>query len=521
MRSKALLLLTLVATVAVQLAHAAEPPAPSPTAARPTPAPECPVDFTAPFADGAAGWHELPVPAPRKIAWEESLGGKEAARPHIRARLRGWPERIVVDPDELPEDDRAFLERVASDTWRGLDAFTDRENGLPVDTVQVAGAPLGWHVGDYTNVTNVGLHLIAVVGAQELGLIDEDAARARIVQVFDTLERLESHAGYLYNFYDTTSLERTSNFISFVDLSWLTAGLIVVRQAFPDLAARSSEFMDRMPFKLFYDDERGLVLHGYYANRGVPSRYHYGVLYTEARLGILLAIGRGDIPESAWYRMARIYPASCEGQMLEPIDLRLEEVRGYRTWLGFYEWGGLRYVPSWGGSMFEALMPTLVLDELRHAPRSLGENDRRHAVVQQRYATEALGYPVWGISPCAEPDGSGYREYGVRVLGTRGYRAGAVTPHATALALAVDPAAATAGLRRFASEYRIYGELGFYDAVDPRTRQVVYTYLTLDQSMLFIAVANHLTSGAIQRHFAADPIVERVLPLLGEESWFE
>jgi hypothetical protein len=171
--------------------------------------------------------------------------------------------------------------------------------------------------------------------------------------------------------------------------------------------------------------------------------------------------------------------------------------------------------------MFEALMPTLVLDEQRHAPKSLGPNDRAHALVQQRYATGPLGYPVWGLSPSAVPDGSGYREYGVRVLGTRGYRAGAVTPHAAALALAVEPAAATAVLRRLATDYPIYGEFGFYDAVDPTTGQVVQSYLTLDQSMLFVAVANHLTGGAIPRHFARDPVVERVLPLLGAESWFD
>jgi hypothetical protein len=95
-----------------------------------------------------------------------------------------------------------------------------------------------------------------------------------------------------------------------------------------------------------------------------------------------------------------------------------------------------------------------------------------------------------------------------------------VTPHATALALAVEPAEATAALRRLAADYPIYGEFGFYDAVDPKTGQVVQSYLTLDQSMLFVAVANHLTDGAIPRHFARDPVVERILPLLGAESWF-
>ena len=517
----------------------------SATAPAPGPSP-CPVDFTAPFLDGQAGWHEEPVPAPRKIAWEQTLGGTAAARPHVRARLRALPTRVLAAERAQPANDRAFLERVARDTWRGLDALTDRASGLPVDNVRVLApgatadspeaAPTDVRVGDYTNVTNVGMHLAAIVAARDLGLVTAEQGRERIVRILDTLDRLETHRGFLYNFYDTTTLERTSNFLSFVDLSWLATGLVVVRRAYPELAPRAGAMLERMDFGFFHDERLGLISHGYYAHRGARSRYHYGVLYTEARLGVLLAIGKGDVPESAWFRMARIFPQACEGQTLVPQDVRLERVRGHETWIGSYEWQGFRYVPSWGGSMFEALMPTLVLDELRFAPASLGENDRVHARVQHAFASRELGYAVWGLSPSATPAGEGYREYGARVLGTRGYRGGAVTPHAAALALAVEPEAAIAALRRLAADFPIYGEFGFYDAVDPVTKEVAYTYLALDQSMLFLAVANHLTSspiakdgagaalhptgGSVPRLFASDEIVARVLPLLGAESWF-
>src|SRR5262249_38464937 len=139
---------------------------------------------------------------------------------------------------------------------------------------------------------------------------------------------------------------------------------------------------------------------------------------------------------------------------------------------GGYAWRDVRYVPSWGGSMFEALMPTLVLDEPRHAPASLGANDTAHAVVQRRFPTEALGLPVWGFSPATVPGPAGYGEHGVPDLGTLGYPPGVVTPHAAALALAVEPAA-TANLRALAERYPLYGDFGFYDAVDPKTGAVV------------------------------------------------
>jgi hypothetical protein len=177
-------------------------------------------------------------------------------------------------------------------------------------------------------------------------------------------------------------------------------------------------------------------------------------------------------------------------------------------------------VPSWGGSMFEALMPTLLVDEAQHAPKSLGANDGIHASVQRRYALEELGYKVWGLSPSATPVGDGYTEYGAKVLGARGYDAGAVTPHASALALSVTPEAAIANLRTLAQLYDIYGEYGFYDAVDPRSGAVAYKYLTLDQSMLFIALANYLNDHCIQKHFASDPIMQKALPIIGDEDFF-
>jgi len=177
---------------------------------------------------------------PLKTAWEHRLGGKAAAQPYIRARLAGWPERLVIDPSELPADDRAFLERLARDTWRGLTALSDREHGLPFDTVRLNGSiePARAWLGDYTNVTNIGLYVLDIVAARELGLIDAKEAQARLSGVLDTLERLETYRGFFYNYYDTTTLERTSHFVSFVDSAWLTAGLMVAPNAVPELATR-------------------------------------------------------------------------------------------------------------------------------------------------------------------------------------------------------------------------------------------------------------------------------------------
>ena len=463
--------------------------------------------------------------APRKRQWEQEVGGPDAARRLIRARLAGWPSRFRVDPAELPRDDHEFLWRVARDTWQGLSDLRDRENGLPMDHVRFAPGtvdPDQSDVGDYISVSSVGLYAVAIVAARELGFIDDAETVARLRQTMGTLRQLETRSNMFFNYYDTTTLERTSEFLSFIDSAWLTAGAMVVRSTFPDLTQEVTERIQLRNHRFFYDETRGLMSHGYFVDHGKRSPYHYGTFYTEARLGSLIAIGKGDVPESHWFQMMRT-PPCAEGLLRVGPSLK-HLSNGYDVLEGICGWRDLLYVPSWGGSLFEALMPTLLVDERALAPRGLGRNDQAHVEVQRRYALEELGYPVWGMSPSMAPGAprtSAYREYGVPVLGAQGYAPLVVTPHATALALPFEPEAATANLRRLAELYPIYGPYGFYDAVDPKSGEVVPAYLVLDQSMILIALANHLRDGVIQRRFAADPIAARALPLLGVEDFFD
>jgi hypothetical protein len=470
-------------------------------------------------------WQAEPAPVPaivpvRKKAWEASLGGRDAAKTHLVARLAYWPTRLVVDRSELPLSDAAFLYRLARDTWRGIEAMVDMETGLPIDHVRFTNssiAPADAEIGDYTSTTNIGLYLAAVAGAHQLGLVSRDAALARLRAVLVTLGRLEAYRGFFFNFYDTVSLERTSSLVSFVDSSWLLAGLIVARQTFPELRPEMPTLDVAHDFHLFYDPAYDLMTHGYDVRSHERSIYHYGTFYTEARLGSLLAIGLDEAPRDLWFAMRRTYsPRQVEAyrsneQITRPAPDSMTD--------SFYEWQGIRYVPSWGGSMFEALMPTLFLDERRAAPRSLGLNDVAHVKVQRQYARRTLGYPVWGMSPCMLPSGR-YAEFGVPPLGVRGYDAGVVTPHASALALAVAPHAAIRNLRELVARYDIYGDFGLYDAVDPATGAVSHAYLMLDQAMTFLALVNHLQDHAVQRAFASDPIVERALPIVAVERFF-
>lgn len=450
-----------------------------------------------------------------KSARKDELPVQLTAESEARPATRGWPRRLLVDRGDLPSGDREFLLRVARDTWRGLDALTDEQTGLPWDHVvldsQATGAVQA-HPGDYVTTSSIGLYLVAIVSAYELGLVDIGEAATRAESVLDALERLDTYEGYCFNFYETRSLRRASDFVSFVDSAWLSAGLIITRQALPSLAERSTRHLEQLDLGFFYDPATQLMSHGYFADRRERSPYHYGVFFTEARLGSLIALGKKEAPWQHWRRLRRDF-AGCEvtstQEAADRSDTHEQPPSACRSWAHF------QFVPSWGGSMFEALMPLLLLDEPRHLPRTLGANARIHALIQQAYATEILGYPVWGFSPSAKPsDGYGYGEFGVPALGLRGYPTGVVTPHATALALSVLPKEAAAGLRALAERYDVYGEFGFFDAVDPRSGRVVHAYLALDQAMLLAALTNHLESGILQRLFERDPIIESALAVL-------
>lgn len=455
----------------------------------------------------------------------QDLAARETPAEHrdrLRSRLVGWPSRMRVDPRTLPTDETALLTQLAKDTWRGIEALTDRKTGLPLDRIQFPSEgddPAEAWIGDYTNITNIGFYLLSITAANELGFISRESALKLIETTLASLESVETREGFFYNYYNTTTLVRTDDLVSFVDSSWLTSGLMVARQAFPEIGARASRLIDQGNYRFFYDENNGLMSHGYNARLGQRLKIYYGVFYTEARLGSFIGIGKGDLPPQQWFDTARTMPAELTWQQGQPQDQKPRKASGYHWISGHYHWLDQDFVPSWGGSMFEALMPRLVLDEMKFAPNSLGKNGLAHTKLQRRYALEELHYPVWGMSPSSTPDGKGYLEYGVPKLGVGGYQPGAVTPHAAVLALMTEPAEATQNIVRIIQDFDAYGDYGLYDALDPLTGQVARNYLCLDQAMILIALANHLKSQSIQNYFSKDPISQRALNLLSIERF--
>lgn len=439
-------------------------------------------------------------------------------------RLRGYPEQVYVDK-QLPEDDREMLMEIARDTWGFFDEIVDKQTHLPLDTICFAEDGVfgeGGYVGDYTNVTNIGLYLACLVAAMDFGFISDDEAFERVTDTLGTIESLETYEYFLYNYYDTTTAERTSDFISLIDSGWLTSGVYIVRSAFKHregFTDRCDALLKNWDFSFFYDDVQQQFFHGYYENLGAHANYHYGAFYTEPRIISYLAIAQEDVPMDHWFKLDRTLPESYGWQQQIPTNRNEKEYKGVKYYGGYYQHKDLKYVPSWGGSAFEALMPTLLLKEKDLAPDSLGLNALNHSKMHAM-SMEDTGYDVWGMSPSSVPEG-GYSEYGVKELGLKGYEDGAVTPHATFLTLEYTPEEAIANIRRLVANYKIYGKYGFYDAVNPNTGKVALKYLCLDQGMIFLALDNYLNDGAIRERFHDNESIKSAEYLLTDENIFE
>ncbi len=262
-----------------------------------------------------------------------------------------------------------------------------------------------------------------------------------------------------------------------------------LRQRALSLAVRAERLAGAMDFEFLYDPMRKLFPIGYRVTDNHYDASYYDLLASEARQASLVAISKGDIPIEHWFRLGR--PATPVGR-----DAALL---------------------SWSGSMFEYLMPYLVMDA---APDTLIERTQRLIVERQiRYGADR-GVP-WGISESAYNARDldltyQYSHFGVPGLGlARGLSEDLViAPYATALAAMIAPRSALRNFRRLAEE-GARGGMGFYEAIDYTPERVpqgsrsavVRAYMAHHQGMTILALTNVLLQGILRRRFHAVPII--------------
>ncbi|UXH80173.1 GH36-type glycosyl hydrolase domain-containing protein [Roseateles amylovorans] len=554
-----------------------------------------------------------------------------------RPRPPLWHAEIPLD-----RQGRDYLWQLARDTWRFYDAHVGAaDNHLPPDNVQLTPHLL---VAHRTSPTNIGLYLLTVACARELGFIGVVSSAERLAATLDTLERLPRWNGHFFNWYDTETLAvLPPGYVSAVDsgncsahllavaraceiaadmtpaqlaeaprdalartlhrlrilqpplagMTELAAGaalvdalghgealdlaapeqqallshhvqavqtllsesasmpidgvavarvsalapspalavqsaagqaeallrdlvaqlssfwrdqgsaLIDARQALRTLATRARRLGLEADYRPLFDRERRLLRIGWRQDAQQLDDNHYDLLASEARLTSLIAIAKGDLPPEHWRSLGRPFFA--------------------RTGAG--DTLGLK---SWTGSMFEYLMPSLVLRE--PAGSALGRAIRTAVAEQQ---AEALGRGTpWGISESAiaGQDHTLAYQYGPQGVQTLALARlptdeRVLAPYAAVMASIVAPTAVVADLQAF-ERLGARGTLGFFEAVDYTPQRqtagtpftLVQTYMAHHQAMGLVALTNLLADEAPRRWMMSDPHVKAVATLLHERA---
>jgi cyclic beta-1,2-glucan synthetase len=562
-----------------------------------------------PPAGGVPVWQMALAVGPLLVLW--------LASPAIAHALSS-PAR--PGPRPLPDARRPAALRLALLHWRYFDRFVDAEtHWLVPDNFQEDPTPV---VAMRTSPTNIGLHLLAVGTAHDLGFISVGEMTRRLDLAFQSLERMPRFRGHFFNWYDLNDLEVLAPaYISTVDSGNLAGHLLALRQAclsaraeigddrgvvsalrvalplaserlqalgaseivdgaavarsageqlrlaqavlataeasasdtalaevatairsaqtalgrarlpppefeaaaewigwslrrieehldrhattpaeiearLEALAERASRYVIEMDFRFLFDEDRELFSIGYRPDELAHDPSFYDLFASEARLASFLAIAKNDVPTDHWFRLGRSLNRAA----------------------------GETALVSWSGSMFEYLMPALVM---RSFPATVLDETYRGAVRRQIAYGAERGVP-WGVSESAYNLRDRHLTYQYRAFGVpdlalkRGLGHDLViAPYASVLAVTVDPQRALDNLDVLEGLGAL-GPYGFRDALDytrpdpGRRCAMVGNYMAHHVGMSLVALANVLTSESWTTRFHADPLVRSVELLLHE-----
>jgi hypothetical protein len=251
-------------------------------------------------------------------------------------------------------------------------------------------------------------------------------------------------------------------------------------------------------YSCVFDPSRKQFAIGYNVSDRRRDTSFYDLLASEARFAVFVAISQGCVPQESWFALGR----------------NVTRV------------GGRNALLSWDGSMFEYLMPHLVMPAY---PGTLIHESCRAAVARQVQFGRERDVP-WGVSESGYYLTDAHANYQYRAFGVPGLglRRGigedlVVAPYATCLALLVAPADACRNLERLRAE-GMEGEFGFYEAVDytparlapGATRGIVRSYMAHHQAMSLLAMVAVLCDRPMQRRFESEPLFRTSLLLLHE-----
>lgn len=405
-----------------------------------------------------------------------------------------------------PPKKASKLEVDLATMWQFYEDFaTQEEHYLPPDNVQFAPV---YRICHRTSPTNIGLFLLSILVARDFDLIDSNGLYQRVNRTITTVEGLEKFNGNLYNWYETQTLQLSSNpYVSSVDSGNFACCLVALKEGlreyisendyFEELIVRINKLIDATDISCFYDESKGLLSIGYNPQTQGLSPNHYDLLMSEARMTSYFAIAKRQIPKKHWRYLGRTMAR-----------------------LGLYA-GPVSY----SGTMFEFFMPELLLDSENGSLLSEG---LKFCIYCQKKRAKITGVP-FGISESGYYafDSSlnyQYKAHGVQRLGLkRGLDNDLViSPYSSYLSLEYDFDASFANLERL-KKYGMLGDYGYYEAIDftanrsPNGGTIIKSYMAHHVGMSILSVANAIHFGAIQKRFMRDSYMRSADELLEEK----
>ncbi|MDZ4662743.1 MAG: glucoamylase family protein [Pseudomonadota bacterium] len=332
------------------------------------------------------------------------------------------------------------------------------------------------------------------------------------------ISEVRAHLNAILGLINTLSLEHASDIFAGL-LNWTNTSLRMVAKLeaqaqafqledfFDDFVIRSRRLAQRchdlamdMDFSILFDNERKIFCVGYNVEQNSRDNSYYDLLASEARLASFMAIAKGDVPQSHWFHLGR----------------QMTVLYGKRTLI------------SWSASMFEYLMPLLVM---KNFANTLLYETHESVVGQQVKYAKKMGIP-WGISESAYNGRDlqmnyQYGPFGVPGLGLkRGLSDNlVVSPYSTALAAMVSPTSAVKNFRKLV-EAGLLTDYGFYESVDytkerllpHQVQRIIQSFMAHHQGMTLVSLNNALNENITQTRFHSDPAIRSAELLLQERN---
>lgn len=277
-------------------------------------------------------------------------------------------------------------------------------------------------------------------------------------------------------------------------------------QSLMDLNAQMAQLKEefvreyqQMDFTPFYDKKRDLMHIGYDVEREKLSEYYYDLLCSESRHASLVGIMKHQLPLEHWFALGR------------------PQVVIHKT----------PTLLSWTGTMFEYLMPALLM---KSYPGSLLDQTYEGMLTAQRIYGHLRNMP-FGVSESQYFGFDGQLNYQYQAFGAPQValkpgmqKNSVIAPYATGLSLMVAPERAIANLKALKS-VEAMGKYGFFEAVDltkerigKKPFRVVKSYMTHHQGMMLCGLCNQLHENILVELFHQNSCVEAVEFLLTEKK---